>query len=111
MAPKANAASATVTTPSAANTQASGNQRSAQAALRKAARAIHPSRDAFMRLSVGDRDIVAPNRLRGQADQGLASMELNRAATFAPPPAKQGEAGAQGGGEGKSNPSPTLPYK
>src|SRR5690348_17488981 len=70
VAPNANAASATTTTPSAANTQASGNQRSAQAALRKAARAIHPSCDAFMRFSVGDRDIVAPRRSHLQADQG-----------------------------------------
>ncbi|GAA0887773.1 hypothetical protein GCM10009121_06540 [Rhodanobacter soli] len=43
MAPKLKAASATTTTPSAANTHASGNQRSAHAALRNAARAIQPS--------------------------------------------------------------------
>ena len=43
VAPKPSTAMATTITPSAANTHASGNQRSAQLALRNAARAIQPS--------------------------------------------------------------------
>ena len=60
VAPKANAASATTSTPSAANTHASGNQRSAHAALRRAARAIQPSCDAFMPFSA----LIAPSSRR-----------------------------------------------